>query len=116
MPARRRTALPLVLLAVLFGLAALGGWLSLSLPGTALRAAIVERCTGETPRARIDAYVQAVLRGDTPAALAAWELPDWELPAGRSALLAARRDQVTADLLLKATLFDGNPPSSGQIG
>jgi hypothetical protein len=99
MPAHRRTILPISILIALFGLGALTVWLSFSLPGTALRANLVERLTGETPQAKIDAYVQALLHGVEQSALAAWELPDWALPAERSALLMGRREQVTRDLL-----------------
>jgi hypothetical protein len=100
MPSRKRPALSLAIaIGVLLGLGALALWLFFSMDGSALRATVVEQLTGETPEARIDAYVQAVLRGDAQSALTAWELPDWDLPAGRSALLAARREQVTRDLL-----------------
>jgi hypothetical protein len=105
MPSRRRTAL-LLIFTGLVGLGALATWLALALPGTALRAAVVERLAGETPQAKIDTYVQALRRGDSQAAAAAWELPDWELPEGRSALLAARREQATRDLMAAAIQRD----------
>lgn len=70
------------------------------LPGMALRAAVIEQISGETPQARIAAYVRALARGDEKAVLDAWELPTWELPRGRSGELRARRDGVTRDLII----------------
>ena len=64
-----------------------------------VRLTLQEWITGNTPEARIKAYVKAVLRGDEEAALAAWELPSWELPNGRSATLAERRQAVTRELI-----------------
>jgi len=64
-----------------------------------LRLTLVERITGNTPEARIRTYVRAVLRDDEEAALAAWELPSWELPNGRSTALAKRRQAVTRELI-----------------
>jgi len=58
-----------------------------------------EGITGNTPEARVRAYVRAVLRGDEGAALAAWKLPSWELPRGQSAALAERRQAVTRQLI-----------------
>ena len=55
--------------------------------------------TGNTPAARTRVYVEAVLRGDEEAALAAWELPSWELPGGRSTALAERRQAMTRELI-----------------
>ena len=100
MTSLRRTALYLFLSVVAAGLGIIALWLLVSMEGSALRANVVEQLTGETPEAKIDTYVRAILRGDTESAYAAWELPDWDLlPEGRSALLAARREQVTRDLL-----------------
>jgi len=64
-----------------------------------VRLALLDRITGNTPEARIKAYVQAVLRDNEEAALAAWELPSWELPNGRSTALAKRRQAVTRELI-----------------
>jgi len=64
-----------------------------------LRLTLLERLSGNTPEARIRTYVRAVLRDDEEAALAAWELPSWELPNGRSMAIAERRLTVTRELI-----------------
>ncbi len=70
------------------------------LPGqAALRATIAEQISGETPQAKIDAYVRNVAKGDEKAALNVWDLPTWELPKGRSVELKTRRDNVTRTLI-----------------
>ncbi|HEX5417311.1 MAG TPA: hypothetical protein VFZ25_16725 [Chloroflexota bacterium] len=58
-----------------------------------------ERLTGETPSAKVDAYVEAVARGDETAALARWELPTWNLPNERTDALRARRLETTRALI-----------------
>ena len=64
-----------------------------------LPALLVERVRGETPQARVDAYVQAVLAGDEEAALAAWTLPGPERSDELSAALRQRRRDVTRQLI-----------------
>jgi len=64
-----------------------------------LRLVLLERITGNTPEARVKTYVRAMLRGDAETAQEAWELPTWELPSGRSAALAERRESVTRELI-----------------
>ena len=64
-----------------------------------LRLTLFERISGSTPEAKIRTYVKAVLRRDEEAALAAWVLPSWELPNGRSTALAERRKSVTRELI-----------------
>ena len=64
-----------------------------------VRLALLDRITGNTPEARIKGYVQAMLRGDEEAALAAWQLPSWELPNGRSTAIAERRQAMTRELI-----------------
>ncbi len=93
--AKRRILILALLLPLLSGCAYLLGWLFLP----SIRLTLLERITGNTPAARTRAYVEAVLRGDEEAALAAWELPSWELPGGRSAALAERRQAVTCELI-----------------
>jgi hypothetical protein len=55
--------------------------------------------SGETPRAKIDAYLRNVAKGDEKAALNLWDLPTWDLPNGRSAELKARREDVTRTII-----------------
>jgi hypothetical protein len=93
------------------GLVAAGfalGVLSLGLPMTwllgpstfdGLPALLMERVRGETPQARVDAYVQAVLAGDEEAALAAWTPPDPERDEELSEALRQRRRDVTRQLI-----------------
>jgi hypothetical protein len=92
-----RIGLPVV---ALFVPCCLGLWLC-PLPPSAppWRATIQELIRGETPEARVAAYVQAIVRGDEEAALAAWEVRTEEAPEGRSALLNERRQEVTRELL-----------------
>ena len=59
-----------------------------------------ELLTGETPSAKVNAFIDAVSRGDEAAALALWELPKTPFPAGRTQALGARRLAVTRDLIL----------------
>lgn len=58
-----------------------------------------QRIAGETPSAKVDAYVRAVARGDEAAALDLWELPAVDLPNGRSTALRQRRVDVTRGLI-----------------
>jgi hypothetical protein len=58
----------------------------------------VERILGETPEARIAAYVRAVSSGDRTAALGAWQLPDSGDDA-RLNELARRREEETGRLM-----------------
>ncbi len=90
----------LLALAVLLVLL-LPAWLAVELipSAGALRATVQETLTGETPEARIATYVNAVRRGDERAALAAWELPTWELLEGHSEKLGERRVRVTRELI-----------------
>ncbi len=81
-------------------------WRAGLLPGAAWRTALYEEIMGETPRAKITMYLRAVASGDESAALAAWELPDWQLPLGRSATLASRRSEVTHKLIAAGTRPD----------
>jgi hypothetical protein len=60
---------------------------------------IQERLRGETPEAKVSAYMRAILRGDEEAALGAWTLHERELPDGRGDALRERRDQVTRELV-----------------
>lgn len=74
---------------ILVGLAVLGPGLSL---GAGNR--LIEQVTGQTPQARIAAYLEAIAQGDRQAALDLWS------PAGPdSPELEARRRAVTAALL-----------------
>jgi hypothetical protein len=93
--AKRRILILALLLPLLSGGVCLLGWLFLP----SIRLTLLEQITGNTPAARTRAYVEAVLRGDEEAALAAWELPSWELPDGRSTALAERRQAVTRELI-----------------
>ena len=56
-----------------------------------------ERIAGETPQAKITAYLQAIQSGDRTAALDAWKLPS--AGAISFAELTERRNQVTDELL-----------------
>lgn len=94
-----RSVVPHLVAAAFLGLASLALLLLLSPAGSPLRATVVEWLRGERAAARLDAYVRAILRGDGRAAWDAWELPQWELAAGRSAALQKRRQDVTRDLL-----------------
>ncbi len=58
-----------------------------------------DRITGETPSAKVDAYVRAVARGDEAAALDLWEPPAVDLPNGRSTALRQQRVDVTRALI-----------------
>ncbi len=75
-------------------------WLSSGTVGGALRATVVERLRGETPEARVRAYVRAVLRDDEAAALEAWTLQDRESSDGRGEALRERREQMTRQLIV----------------
>ncbi len=81
------------------GLSLLSLWLSGPTAGGALRASLLERIRGETPEARIEAYVDAVLRGDEAAALAAWKVPAEDGADEQSNLLRQRRQEVTRTLI-----------------
>jgi hypothetical protein len=61
-------------------------------------ATVVETITGETPEAKVGAYVNAVARGQVTQALTLWELPTWQLPDETEARLSARRQSVTQQL------------------
>jgi len=95
-----------VLVIVILGGGVLAVRLSGPSPGAALRATILERIRGETPQAKMHAYVCAVLRGDEEAALDAWMLRDPELSNGRSDALRERRQDVTQQLI--AAELDAN--------
>jgi len=56
-----------------------------------------ERVMGETPEAKIAAYMRAIVRGDREAALGAWELGAAQQPHYEA--LEQRREQVTNELL-----------------
>jgi hypothetical protein len=56
-----------------------------------------ERLAGETPQAKVDAYLQSILQNDRRAALNLWE-PKAPLPEQADAL-RKRREQVTDELL-----------------
>jgi hypothetical protein len=83
------------------GLGLLGAGLMLFPPTAALRATVIERISGETPEAKIEAFGRAIARGDEQTARNVWELPAWELPDGRSVELQARRERVTRELMAK---------------
>ena len=88
-----------VLVIVILGGGFLAVWLSGPSPGAALSATILERIRGETPQAKMHAYVRAVLRGDEEAALDAWVLQDPDLSNGRSDALRERRQDVSRELI-----------------
>ncbi len=71
-----------------------GLWLLVTPDGKLQR----EQMAGETPPAKVEAYVAALAHGDEAAALNLWELPSLRDQAQLSAL-AERRGQVTAALL-----------------
>lgn len=63
-------------------------------------AAVKDGLIGETTPKRVIAdYADTVALGDVEGAMRVWELPDQELPNGRSAALRERRRIVTHDLL-----------------
>ena len=85
-----RIGLPAV---ILFVPCCLGVWLCPLPPGAPpWRAAIQELLMGETPQARVAAYVRGIVAGDEDAALAVWELP-------QSGPLSQRRRDVTRQLM-----------------
>jgi len=88
----------IVFLAVI-GLIIVGAWLWISPRGSGFFATVVERISGETPESKVDAYLRAVAGRDKEAALDLWELPNWELPDGRSEGLRERREDITRTLL-----------------
>jgi len=94
---RRRWIAPALIGLIIVGascvLLALGLALFLSPAGNAAR----EWAMGETPDAKIEAYVQAIRRGDRQAALGAWELGSPQQPHYEA--LEKRRQQVTDELL-----------------
>lgn len=61
---------------------------------------LYERILGETPQAKVQAYVQTLVRGDETAALSLWELPSLSNPEQLNAL-TERRKQVTSELLAR---------------
>jgi len=65
-----------------------------------------DRLTGETPSAKVAAYVGAVARGDEATALRLWELPSTNLPDGRAAALGRRRMDVTRALIAAGVRSD----------
>jgi hypothetical protein len=83
-----RLALTMVALALL---ACLGSSL-----GCSRGSRLIEWLTGQTPQARIEAYLEAAAGGETGAALAQWLPPDKSQPE-----LAARRQAVTASLMTR---------------
>ncbi len=93
-----------ILLAVLFFLLPLltfviGLMIGLGQGPEAFYATAVETLTGETPEAKIGAYVQAVLRGNEQGALATWELLNPDPMPARAEQLSARREAVTRELV-----------------
>jgi hypothetical protein len=81
------------LVGLLVAMGVAGGWLLGSPDGTLLR----EQIAGETPRAKIAAYVQAILRGDEQAALDLWE-PAHLANQEQAQALSERRRLVTREL------------------
>lgn len=71
----------------------LGYWLFGLADGTLLR----ERIAGETPQAKMTAYVRAAMRGDEDAALELWELPH-SADYDQYEALSERREKVTGGL------------------
>jgi hypothetical protein len=65
----------------------------------ALWASLQEQLTGETPEAKIAAYIHAVSERQGQAALDVWELPDWDTTSGRWAPLIKRRQKITQELV-----------------
>ncbi len=57
-----------------------------------------EYVSGETPQAKVQAYVQAIARGDEETALSLWALPSLPNPEQLNAL-TERRDHITEKLL-----------------
>src|SRR5574341_1342457 len=57
-----------------------------------------ENLIGETPQAKVKAYVHAITQGDEAMALSLWELPSLT-NSDQLRALAGRRKQVTSDLL-----------------
>jgi len=60
---------------------------------------LMERLAGDTAEAQISAYVRAIAEGDRSAAMAAWELPDWDASEGWTEALENRQGAVTEELL-----------------
>jgi hypothetical protein len=83
----------------ILGISLLLTWGDGSVAGQAQRQSIQEGLAGETPEARVHAYLRAILRGDEAAALAAWTLHEPELPDGRGDALRERRAEVTRQLI-----------------
>ena len=89
---RQRKRWPIVVAAMgVSGLLILGVILCHNWPHSHL---LAEKLLGETPQARVDAYLAAVRRGDRAAALASWPLAENAGPD-----LGARRERVTDELL-----------------
>jgi len=84
---------------VILSLALLVAWLYASTPASALLTKALEQVRGETPEARVNAYMRAVLRDNEEAALEAWTIQDRALPDGRHDALRERRERVTRQLI-----------------
>ncbi len=89
---------------------ALAGWVLLGglLAGCG---PIVEPVTGESPQAKVQAYVRSISSHDEPAALNLWELPGTGLPAERTAELAQRCERIT-----HALIDEGIRPDTSILG
>lgn len=59
----------------------------------------IEKITNETPEAKINAYIQAVSKGDKETALKIWEYPTWNLESNDYILLKERREKATDELI-----------------
>lgn len=74
-----------------------GLWLFLQFD-TELRYAFQEPTMGETPQAKVVAFVQAIHQNDKSAALALWELGE-SSTLSRYSALKERREKITTELL-----------------
>ena len=79
------------------GIGAGGLWLFLQFD-TELRYAFQEPTMGETPQAKVVAFVQAIHQDDRSAALALWELGESSTLA-KDGALKERRERITTELL-----------------
>jgi hypothetical protein len=93
----QRTLLLIFLAGVAAGAA--GFWLTLQ-NNNLLRYYLLDQPGRNQPQARIADFVQAVARKDSPAALALWEIRD-NSPADMQSPLAARREEIIADLIAR---------------
>jgi hypothetical protein len=81
------------------GVSLLLTWGHGAVSGQAQRQSIQEWLVGESPEARVHAYLRAVHRNDEGAALAAWTLQEPNLPDGRGDALRERRAELTRELI-----------------